>query len=559
MTRRVEGMVALVGHDDDPPIDPSTPNRGQRKLRPRSIFDEEDLDTALAELGVSSASTRRRHLTSIYRSIIQKGVTDWDEIAELPKAVRAMLKEGKEFTLTTSRVVERKDAKDGSTTKMLIELQDKQRIETVIMRYGEVELASFPEDEKRKRAKELEDAGRSFRSNKRATVCVSSQVGCAMGCTFCATGTMGLLSNLTAGEIIEQLYHANQIEKIRNVVFMGMGEPLDNYKSVLAAVDTMVDTSRFALSYSRITVSTVGVVPKLRSLIRDAPQIGLALSLHAPNQELRTQIVPTAKNWHITKIVDAAAAFVENQNQKPFTPPRPGKRRIKENLTNESDSGRARSPSPSNGSDSVPSTPTSKTSNQNLFQFQQTANSRRHILIEYVLIANVNDSRETAEELAELLAGMDVLVNVIPYNPTDVGFSFAAPSPDALKLFVDTVKAKGLHVTVRQELGQDIASACGQLVVNGARKAKEAKAAGGSCAKPAVTDLEDLLSGPSTGEPRTHRKADGKRTAGRRSHASSTPTGRSAQTLFGVKVEYLVAFGLVVTIGVFLARRGNSS
>ncbi|KAJ3110625.1 sorting nexin, partial [Phlyctochytrium bullatum] len=371
-----------------------------------------------------------KHIATLHRHLIQQGATAIDDIPDLPKAARALL--ASEFTLSTSKVVTRSDAKDGSTTKLLVELQDGQRIETVIMRYGDVELSSFPQEEKDRRQKELEDAGRSFKSNKRATVCISSQVGCAMGCTFCATGTMGLLSNLTTGEIIEQLVHANKVEKIRNVVFMGMGEPLDNYPAVLSAITMMLDTARFGLSPSRVTISTVGVVPRIRDLMKDLPQIGLALSLHAPTQELRCEIVPTAKAWPLDRIIEVTRDFIRAQNA-------------------------------------------------------ECRSGRRHILIEYVLIAGVNDSVEVAAQLGELLAGMDVLLNVIPYNVTEVPHDYKPPNQEAIKAFLATVRSYGVHTLVRQELGSDISSACGQLVIKnpGANGSK----GGRTCD---VQDLEDL-------------------------------------------------------------------
>ena len=158
---------------------------------------------------------------------------------DLPRPVYALLRE--KYAITTSTVQSISNSSDGSTTKLLVRLQDGHLVEAVIMRYGCVHLSSFPEE---KRA-EKEDAG--FRSNKRATLCVSSQIGCSMGCTFCATGTMGLLGNLWAGEILEQLYHANKVESIRNIVFMGMGEPLDNYKNVISSIRAMTDVQRFSL------------------------------------------------------------------------------------------------------------------------------------------------------------------------------------------------------------------------------------------------------------------------------------------------------------------------
>ena len=387
-----------------------------RTLFPKPLLDESLLLEAFEAQGVNP-----KHAQTLWRHVIQNGVQDLTSIPQLSKKALALLE--KDFVLTTSKVISRTDNADKSTTKLLIELQDGHRIETVIMRYGDVALNSFPADEKEKLIK---DGELKFKSNKRATVCVSSQVGCAMGCTFCATGTMNLLDNLCAGEILEQLYHANQVEKIRNVVFMGMGEPLDNYNAVLGAVRAMVDTGRFGLSPQRISVSTVGVVPRMHQLRKDLPDIGLALSLHAPNQTLRTQIVPTAKAWPIEKIMEASDLFIAQQNEG-----------VKSN------------------------------------------NRRRHVLIEYVVIDQVNDSPQVAHELGQLLQGRDVLLNLIPYNPTDVPFDYKPPLAENTRVFVDIVRHEyNVHTLLRQELGQDIASACGQLVI-------ESKKCG-------VTDMEDL-------------------------------------------------------------------
>jgi adenine C2-methylase RlmN of 23S rRNA A2503 and tRNA A37 len=145
---------------------------------------------------------------------------------------------------------------------------------------------------------------------KRATVCISSQVGCRMACRFCSTGTMGLLGHLTAGEMCEQLLHASDVAPIRNVVFMGMGEPLDNYEELLGAVRAMVDPGRFGLSPAKVTVSTVGMVPRIRALARDVPGVRLALSLHAPTQELRCKIVPTARSWPLHSLMAAVDDYM---------------------------------------------------------------------------------------------------------------------------------------------------------------------------------------------------------------------------------------------------------
>jgi sorting nexin-8 len=397
----------------------------KRELSPKPILDEKLLKNAFQENGIPL-----KHAATIWRQIVQNGVKDISSIKTLPKRAVELIKN--EFVLCTSKLVSRTDAKDGSTTKLLIELQDGQRIESVIMRYGDVELSSFPDSEKEKL--KAEDNSLKFKSRKRATLCVSSQVGCAMGCTFCATGTMNLLANLTCGEILEQLYHANNVEKIRNIVFMGMGEPLDNYNVVVDAVRAMTDVGRFGLAASRISVSTVGVVPRMLSLINDLPDIGLALSLHAPTQELRTQIVPTSKAWHIEKIMDAADKFIQNQNKS-----------IKSN------------------------------------------NRKRHVLVEYVMIKDINDSIETAHALGNLLHGRDVLLNVIPYNPTAVPYDYKPPSSDSCREFVKiTRETYGIHTLLRQELGQDISSACGQLVIE-SNKTK--------CNEP-VLDMEDLMTVP---------------------------------------------------------------
>ena len=228
-------------------------------------------------------------------------------LRQLPKALLDFLSslnnhnnnnKNSEFVTMTSKIASQRTSKDGTTTKLAIELQDGHVVESVIMRH----------------------------SNSRATLCVSSQVGCAMGCTFCATGTMGIRGNLCSGEILEQLVHASLIllhdnnnnkdtneqrqqqqqqKLIRNIVFMGMGEPLNNYKNVVEACRVMIDRKRWNLAHGHVTVSTVGVTPKMRQLTRDLPQINLALSLHAPNQKLRESIVPTAKQYPIQDMVQA--------------------------------------------------------------------------------------------------------------------------------------------------------------------------------------------------------------------------------------------------------------
>lgn len=436
-------------------------NKRQRSLFPKPLFDEDILVHEMNELGIAVDTNKRK----LWRHLIQQQLPTWindtkkiktdsekialgsDATVEdiesfkprydnigLPKALVKLL--DTKFAVCTSKVIARTDAKDGSTTKLLIELQDGKQVEAVIMRYGHVELDCFPKDELKHMVDDKTgELLPQFKSNKRATLCVSCQVGCGMGCTFCATGTMGLVSNLTAGEIIEQIYTASKIERIRNVVFMGMGEPLDNYDAVISAINAMTDTARFGISPSRISISTVGIVPRIRDLIQDAPDVGLALSLHAPTQEKRLEIVPTAKSYHIDMILDACDQFIDNQNN-----------RIKKN------------------------------------------SRKRHILTEYVLIGDVNSSIEVAHQLGSLLAGRSVLLNVIPYNPTPIEYDYRTPSREEGKLFVDVVRSYGVKVLLRQTMGADVGSACGQLVVDNQKKQLNI-----SESKKTVTDLEDIV------------------------------------------------------------------
>ncbi|CAK8999880.1 Ribosomal RNA large subunit methyltransferase N (23S rRNA (adenine(2503)-C(2))-methyltransferase) (23S rRNA m2A2503 methyltransferase) [Durusdinium trenchii] len=264
---------------------------------------------------------------------------DWENLRkdQLPSALLQLLKTG--FTHCSSKVLEFFPADQGGG-KMLLELQDGQRIETVL----------------------IEHAG----PKPRSTVCVSSQIGCKMGCSFCATGTMGLRGQLSAGEILEQLFHAKRFARseapVRNVVFMGMGEPLDNYENVIAAVKVMPEHA-FGLALKNVTISTVGVMGRIRALGSEFPFAGpnLALSLHAPTQELRRPLVPSAKGLPLTELMREVDDYGELTGSK--------------------------------------------------------------VMMEYILIADVNSSESCAHQLGELLANCRALVmlNVIPYNPTVSG------------------------------------------------------------------------------------------------------------------------------------------
>lgn len=366
------------------------------------LFDEANIDI--------------NHAFRLWRYFANHDISNVEEIPDLPKAAYRIIRDN--CAAQTLRVVDRLDSGDRSTTKLLIELFDGNKIEAVIMRYGHVELESFPTAAESETGASGNRQGKHpFRCAPRATLCVSSQVGCAMGCRFCATGTMGLLGNLTSGEMLEQLVLASRVEPIRNIVFMGMGEPLDNYSEVIDAIRLMTDVRVFHLAAHRICLSTVGVVPRLKQLKIDAPGISLALSLHAPTQEIRQKIVPSARAWNIHAILDAALDFVRTQKQQSS--------RMLKNQT---------------------------------------------ILIEYVMIKNINVMDEVAHLLGQLLKPHTSLLhlNVIPYNPTYLPSTetMQAPDSDEVDSFVNVVRSYGIKCTIRQTLGQDISGACGQLVVS---------------------------------------------------------------------------------------------
>eukprot|EP00270_Netrium_digitus_P018056 TRINITY_DN6798_c0_g1_i1.p1 TRINITY_DN6798_c0_g1~~TRINITY_DN6798_c0_g1_i1.p1 ORF type:complete len:397 (+),score=91.73 TRINITY_DN6798_c0_g1_i1:109-1299(+) len=361
-----------------------------RPLRPLPLFDHVKLSEALVAAGVKTLHVQNilSHVSSNFES--QEGSDDWYSVPGLPHAAMEVLRE--KFAPLTSRLQSRRDSSNGSTTKLLLELQDGLRVECVIMRHD---------------ASAGVYAGQQRPGGPRATLCISSQVGCQMGCKFCATGSMGLQGDMAAGEIVEQLLHAQRVCPIRNIVFMGMGEPLNNYYAVCQAVRAFT-LPPFNLSPNHITVSTVGVVPRILSMADDMPGINLALSLHAPNQELRTEIVPSAKAFRIDKLMGAVERYLQKST---------GKR----------------------------------------------------VFVEYVMLAGVNDSVGHAEELGQLLRGCSssVVLNLIPYNATSVADAFTSPTAATVGQFQSIMREKfSVRTTVRKEMGADIAGACGQLALH---------------------------------------------------------------------------------------------
>jgi 23S rRNA (adenine2503-C2)-methyltransferase len=295
------------------------------------------------------------------------------DVTALPRALRTRLAEALPLALTP--LVEQ-TANDGMTTKWLWSCgRDAAQIETVLMRYPD-----------------------------RATVCVSSQAGCAMACTFCATGQAGFERHLDVGEIVEQVARASHSSsrRVSNVVFMGMGEPLANYDNTWSAVRRIHDD--LGLSARRITISTVGLTPAIRRLAGEDLPVTLAVSLHAATDAERDELVPLNRRYPIAEVLDAAAEFAGARG--------------------------------------------------------------RRVTFEYACIAGVNDSRAQAEALGRLLGAFPGVggahVNLIPLNPTD-GFGGHAPAPRSLRAFADHLRTHGVTATVRRNRGTDIAAACGQL------------------------------------------------------------------------------------------------
>jgi sorting nexin-8 len=358
-----------------------------RHLSPKPIFDEPSLRNFLCRYDAKTV-----HMGKIWRHLIAHPDCPLDEIPGIPANIRAPLKE--EFTYLTSTVLKVVESQIDSTIKLLIRLQDGAEIEAVLIHHsGE---AQDPEQRQ------------ADRCGERDTLCISSQVGCALRCTFCATGTMGLQGNLWSGEIQEQLVHANSIRTVRNVVFMGMGEPLENYEGVVQAIRGLVDNGKFGLAPRSVTVSTVGIVANMRRLMNDLPQIKLAVSLHAPTQELREKIVPIAKTFKLDTLMDVVDEYASKVTND-------GKR-------------------------------------------------KGMVMMSYTLLDGVNDSDRCAIQLRDLVKDRPVIVNLIPYNPFDGNpHDYRTPSAERVDAFLNILEEAGIRVFERRHHGRDIGAACGQL------------------------------------------------------------------------------------------------
>lgn len=333
------------------------------------------LSLSLAELRdwLSQNSQPAYRAQQIFAGIFQRRWTEFAQMTDLPKALRSLLDE--HFIVTQAKTVAHQIADDG-TEKLLLQLSDNNRIECVMLRDGE-----------------------------RRSICISSQVGCAMGCVFCASGLDGVERNLTTGEILEQIVLLQKLlppeERISHIVMMGMGEPLANLDRVLPALEVARDSKLgFAISPRRITISTVGIPKSINRLAKENQPYHLAISLHAPNDEMRNRIVPVNKKIGIESILESAEQYFE-------------------------------------------------------------ATGRR-LTFEYVLLAGINDSESCAEELVRLLKGRVAMLNVIPYNPVP-GLPYQTPSAKAIHRFREILQAGNVNVMFRQRKGDAIQAACGQL------------------------------------------------------------------------------------------------
>ncbi len=318
--------------------------------------------------------------------LLEKRAADWDGMTDLPKGLRSQLAD--EFELWTASVAKHTSADDG-TEKLLLQLAGGGRIECVLLR----ENASD-------RAKNESSEG------LRRTMCISTQVGCGMGCVFCASGLDGVDRNLTTGEIVEQILRLQHLlgpeERLSHMVIMGMGEPLANVDNLLEALSEVSRPDGLGVSPRRITISTVGLPPAIQKLARseDGSRYRLAISLHAPNDELRDQIVPVNKKIGVEKIMAAADDYY--------------------------------------------------------------AVSGRRLTFEYVLLADLNDKPEHAHQLVRLLKDRNAMLNVIPYNPVE-GLPYQTPSMESQKRFRTVLENGGIEIRFRHRKGDKINAACGQL------------------------------------------------------------------------------------------------
>ena len=348
------------------------------------------LDFGSLEAEIVAAGLAAVHAKTLWRAMYREPVGNLRERGDFQRPLRRWLEErlaslhpeavaeaSSRFSGALPEEVDRRTAADGQTRKFLLRLADRQTVETVIMGYP-----------------------------GRFTACVSTQAGCAMGCVFCATGQMGFVRHLTPGEIVTQVLHNSRALKEqglsgpRNLVLMGMGEPLHNYDAVMTAIDIIADTRGLNIGPARITLSTVGVIPGILRMAKEKRTCNLAVSLHAATDDERNALVPVNRRWPLADLIEACRVY--------------------------------------------------------------NRETGRRVFVEWTLIAGKNDSQEEATRLAGVLHSLDAHINLIPLNPTD-GFQGIPATGTAALIFQKTLRDAGFPSTVRQRRGIDVAAGCGQL------------------------------------------------------------------------------------------------
>lgn len=329
-----------------------------------------------------SLDEKKYRATQLFKWIYEKRVTTFDEMTDVSKKFREVL--NRDFCIVKPKIFLKQHSQDG-TIKLLLELEDGNKIETVLMRYNYGNVA-----------------------------CVTSEVGCNMGCAFCASGLLKKKRELKVSELVGQILVLDDLlkeegnnERITHVVVMGTGEPFDNYDNVMGFIRILNHPHGFAIGARHITVSTCGLVPMIEKYANEGIQINLAISLHAPSDEIRNKIMPISRKYPIDELMKAVKYY------------------------------------------------------------EQTAG--RRVTFEYILLKGINDSTDNARELARLIKGTLAYVNLIPYNPVNE-MKYQRSDEKSVHNFMDTLMKLGVNVTVRKEFGTDIDAACGQLRAKNERK-----------------------------------------------------------------------------------------
>lgn len=335
-------------------------------MRMKNIFSmtRKDLETYFINL-----DGKKFHATQIYEFLYKKRIYDVNNMNNISKKIKEQLVKDFDFSFIKLKLKQ----VDTDVRKYLFELSDGNFIESVLMYH---------------------DYGIS--------ICVSSQVGCNMGCAFCESGRLKKVRNLETYEVVEQLLLIEEDiqERISHVVVMGIGEPFDNYDNIMNFIRIINDSKGIDIGARHITVSTCGIVPKIKEFTNDFSQVNLAISLHAPNDTIRNKIMPISKAYKLDELIDSIRTYIKTTN--------------------------------------------------------------RRVTFEYIMLENVNDSKECAQELANLLKNMNCYVNLIPYNETE-NIQFKRTKKVQILAFYDILKKNGINVTIRREFGSKVDAACGQL------------------------------------------------------------------------------------------------